>query len=89
MAPEAIALAQRADRFCDGERPDVLDTLAAAYAEAGRFPEALATAHEALNLAMRQDDRALAKALQARIALYEAGKPYREAVSAPTSSTKP
>ena len=34
----------RANQLPGGEQPDVLDTLAAAYAEAGRFPEALATA---------------------------------------------
>jgi tetratricopeptide (TPR) repeat protein len=75
---EAIDLARRADRLCAGQRPDVLDTLAAAYAEASWFPEALATAGKALKLAKQQDARALADAIQARIALYEAGKPYHE-----------
>ena len=42
-AAEAIEHARRASQLCDGRRPDVLDTLAAAYAEAGRFAEALAT----------------------------------------------
>ena len=41
---EAIEHARRADQLCGGRRPDVLDCLAASYAEAGRFPEALATA---------------------------------------------
>jgi tetratricopeptide (TPR) repeat protein len=75
---EAVELAQRADRLCGGQRPDVLDTLAAAYAEAGWFPEALATARKALKLAKQQDAHALADAVQARIALYEAGRPYHE-----------
>ena len=35
---EAVELAQRANRRCDGKRPDVLDTLAASYAELGQFP---------------------------------------------------
>ena len=43
---EAIEQAQRADRLCGGTRPDVLDSLAAGYAEAGWFPEAVATARE-------------------------------------------
>jgi tetratricopeptide (TPR) repeat protein len=76
---EAVELAQRADRLSGGTRPDVLDTLAAAYAAAGWFPEAQATARKALDLALQQNDRALAEAIQARIALYEAGKPYRQA----------
>ena len=60
----------------------MLNTLAAAYAEAGRFPEALAAARKALNLATQQDNQTLADALYARIALYEAGEPYRQAPSA-------
>ena len=74
----AIELAQRADHVFAGQRPDVLDTLAAAYAEAGWFPEARATARKALQIATQQNNRALADAVQARIALYEAGKPYRQ-----------
>ena len=75
---EAIELAQRADRLCGGKRPDVLDALAAAYAEVGWFPEALATARKASKLAQQQPGHALADAIQARIALYEAGRPYHE-----------
>ena len=76
--PEAIALAQRADQLCGSRRPDMLDALAAAYAEAGRFPEALATARKALALARQQQDQAVANALRSRIALYESGRPYRQ-----------
>ena len=43
-----------------------------------RFPEAVQTARKALDLATQQNDRALADALRARIALYEAGKPFRQ-----------
>ena len=42
--PEAVALAERAWTLCGGREPAILGTLAAAYAEAGRFPEAVATA---------------------------------------------
>ena len=77
---EAIAHAQQANQLCGGKRPDVLDTLAAAYAEAGRFPEALATARKALELATQQNKRPLADALRAG-SLYEAGKPYRHAAA--------
>jgi tetratricopeptide (TPR) repeat protein len=71
-AGDAIEHAQRANQLADGNRPDLMDTLAAAYAEAGRFPEALATARKALALAKQQNNRALADALRFRIALYEA-----------------
>ncbi len=50
-------------------------TLAAAYAEAGRFPEAVATAQRALQLA--QDHPEFANEVRAQIALYETGQPYR------------
>jgi tetratricopeptide (TPR) repeat protein len=75
---EAIEHARRADQLCGGKRADVLDTLAAAYAEAGRFAEALSTARKALDLATRQKDRAMADLLRTRIALYEVGKPFHE-----------
>ena len=81
----AIKHAERAIQLCEGRRVDALDALAAAYAEAGRFPEALAAAQEALELATQQNNRALADVLQARISLYEAGKPYRQPLSLPAS----
>ena len=80
---EAVTLAQRVNRLSGYGRPDYLDTLAAAYAEAGRFPEALETAHRALELARQQNQPALADALRARIALYQAGKPYHAPRPAP------
>ena len=78
---QAVAGAQRAVELSRSE-VHAVDTLAAAYAEAGRFPEALVTARKALELARQQNDQALADALRARIALYEAGKPYRQPPSA-------
>ncbi len=75
---EAIEHAQRADHLCGGTRPDVLDSLAAGYAEAGWFPEALAAARKAVQLATKQDQPTLAEGLRARIALYE----KRQALSA-------
>jgi tetratricopeptide (TPR) repeat protein len=78
---EAIELAQRANGLCGGKRADVLDCLAAAYAAGGWFPEALSTARQALELARQQKADALANALRARIALYEAGKPFYQTPS--------
>jgi tetratricopeptide (TPR) repeat protein len=81
---EAIELAQQANQLTGGKQPEVLDTLAAAYAAAGWFPEALATARKALELARQRNNHALVDALQDRITRYEAGKPYRETPMAPT-----
>ena len=38
---EAVELAQRAVKLSGGQEPAILDTLAAAYAEAGRFADAV------------------------------------------------
>ena len=53
---EAVRLAERANRLAGGENPFVLCTLAAADAEAGRFPEAIETAQRALQLAEAQSN---------------------------------
>ena len=63
--------------FPAAERRSFLDTLAAAYAEAGRFSEAVKTARTALDLAVQQKQQPLADTLRTKIALYEAGKPFR------------
>jgi len=76
--PEAVKFAERAVQLSGGGDPSILDALAAAYAEAGRFSEALDTARRALALAGQQKNGELAAAINARIALYQAKIPYRE-----------
>jgi tetratricopeptide (TPR) repeat protein len=83
----AIELAQRANRRSGGKQAAVLDTLAAAYAAAAWFPEAVVTACKAQDLARQEGNKTLTDALQARIALYEAGKPYWETASVLARST--
>lgn len=70
---EAVTLAVRALQLTGGKDASVLDTLAAAYAEQGRFEEAASTERRALALAA-QDQR---QAITSRIALYEAKQPCR------------
>ncbi len=77
---EAVALAERAATVHRPPRPDVLDTLAAAYAEAGRFKEAVETARKAKQAAKEAGDEALGESIDARIKSYAASKPYREAM---------
>ena len=62
-----------------GESPDAdrLDTLAAAYAAVGRFPDAVATARRAKTLADAGESPDLAREIAERLALYEHGEPYR------------
>jgi len=76
---EAVALAQNADQLSGDTDPQVLRTLAAAYAEAGRFPDAVLTAKKALALADSQSNTILINYLQEEIGLYEKNSPCRSA----------
>jgi tetratricopeptide (TPR) repeat protein len=75
---KAIELAKQADQLSGGNHPEILDALAAAYAEAGRYPEAVETARRALSLLATQNNKPLADALQMRLKLYEANAPFHE-----------
>ena len=76
--PEAVRLAEQACQLTARQDPLYLDTLAAAYAEAGRFPEAVAAAQQAAAVATARGQKELAAQIQTRLELYRAGKPYRE-----------
>jgi protein O-mannosyl-transferase len=74
----AVELARKAERLSTREHPAILGTLAAAYAEAGHFSDAVETARRAIALAMEQGDQTLAEQTRQRLALYEEGAPYHE-----------
>jgi tetratricopeptide (TPR) repeat protein len=74
---EAVALAERAMRVTGGREPAVFDALAAAYAEAGRFPDAVKTAQSGIALATPATDARVVEGLKAHAALYAKGMPYR------------
>ena len=75
-AERAVACAKRACELTRHEVPILVGTLAAAYAEAGRFDDAIATAQRAHALASAQGNAELA---QRNLALLEL---YREAMVA-------
>jgi len=75
---KAVELAQQANQLSGGENPMILQTLAAAYAEVGRFPEAITTARHALQLATTQTNSDLINDLQAQTGFYEAGLPFHD-----------
>ncbi len=75
---EAVELGERACRLTDNEQPFYLGTLAAAYAEAGRFNDAVATAEKARDLARKAGLEKLAERNEQLLKLYRAGQPYRE-----------
>ena len=74
----AVELAEKAAVLPGGEAPIVLRTLAAAYAEAGDFSNAVNTAQHALDLATGQNNTSLLATLRHEIELYQARTPYRE-----------
>jgi len=74
--PEAVKLATQANGATGGKNPAVLSTLAAAYAEAGRFTEANSTAQTALGLASPNDD--VSKSLKAAIPFFLRQQAYRQ-----------
>ena len=74
---KAVELAQEANKLAGGENPVFLHTLAAALADAGRFPEAVETAERALRLAGAQSRTALASQLQRELKSYQSGRRYR------------
>jgi len=77
---EAIRLAGRACELANYKDPAFLDTLAAAYASAGRFADAVETARTAINLADDANQPQLKNAIQGHLGFYTQGKPYIEPV---------
>ena len=75
---EAIRLAERALELSNQKAPETLDTLAAAYAEAGRFADAIETIGKAQALAAEQHKSELAAAIKTRAGLYAAKSAFRE-----------
>ncbi len=66
---------------CKGEgrkNPEYLDTLAAAYAEAGRFEQAVRTAKKSIELARSAGDENLAQEVEHRLGLYRSNKAFHE-----------
>jgi tetratricopeptide (TPR) repeat protein len=75
---EAVRLAEAAIRRAPND-PPLLDTLAAAYASAGRFGDASKTAERAAWEAERRGAAGLAAQIRHRAELYRTGHPYVEA----------
>jgi hypothetical protein len=72
----AVEIAQMIDHMSGGQNAVAVATLAAAYAEAGKF-SAAAAARRAMQLG--QSDAAFVALLRAQLALYERNQPYRNA----------
>jgi tetratricopeptide (TPR) repeat protein len=75
---EALTLAERANSLSGRQTPVILDALSAAYAESGRFAEAVETEKQAVELASQRGDTAVATTLKAHLAKYSSNLPLRE-----------
>jgi Tfp pilus assembly protein PilF len=74
----AVALAEQACKLTHYRETMLVGTLAAAYAEAGRFDEAISTAQKACALASKSGEQDLLRRNQELLVLYRAHKPYHE-----------
>jgi len=74
---KAVTLATRACKITQRGVPPMLDTLAAAYAEAGQFDQAVKAVREALTLVRMRPGTPTAE-LERHLRLYQSRKPHRE-----------
>lgn len=75
---EAVAMAEKACQLAGRQRPALFLTLAAAYAEACRFTEAVATARQGRELAASQGQKEIETKAGRLLAELQAGHPFRE-----------
>jgi Tfp pilus assembly protein PilF len=76
-ARQAVELAELADRQTDHRDIAALDALAAAYASAGRFPDAVAAARAGVAAAETAGLAHIAAQFRERLQLYQEGRAYR------------
>ena len=86
---QAVQLAQRAATLTGRREPVILDVLATAHAAAGQFELAVATAREALGLAVKAGDDDLVRRIRARLELFEKRRTYQEPAPAAISRQIP
>ena len=84
---EAVGLATRACQLTGWKGPGYINTLAAAYAEAGDFCKAAEYQKKAAALAA--GDKRMEADLRSRIGQYERKQPYRDPALAPRAVAPP
>ena len=77
-AEEAVPHFQRANEIAGAKNPAMLGTLAAAFAGAGRFADAVSTAQKAMALARAAGQQDLAARLNEELKRYQAGLPLHQ-----------
>lgn len=73
----AVEVAEAANRFSGGGNPTVLGTLAAAYAEAGRFEDSVSAASKAISAALAAGNAEQARAQTRLLEIYRSGRPFQ------------
>src|SRR5262249_44476905 len=73
---EAVPLAEHACERADYQQAFLIGTLAAAYAEAGRFNDAVAAAQKAHDVALAHGQKDIADQNLKLMEYYKAGKPF-------------
>lgn len=86
---EAVQLAEHACELSGYQAAYLIGTLAAAYAEAGRFEQAVATAERARALAETTGQVELANRNSRLLEMYRVGKAYREESAAVNTESRP
>lgn len=81
---EALAISQHLSQTSGASNPMLLRVLAAAYAEAGRFPEAIETTERGIALATSQNRADLTAILQSDLQLLQSAQPLRDAGKSPS-----
>lgn len=76
--PEAVRLAEHASALTGRKAPEMLVTLAAAYAENGKVPEAISIAEEARLRAQSSGDANTISVTEKLLAAFQAGHAYHE-----------
>ena len=79
---EALRLAQEARKQTGERHCRVLNVLAAAYAETGRYDDACQAASQCLELAKAQGRKKQLEAFRERLDVYRSGKAYRDKATA-------
>jgi tetratricopeptide (TPR) repeat protein len=76
--PEAVRLAERACQLTQQNDAESITTLALAYAEAGRFDDAVVTARKARAVALAQGQTEVAARNEQLLELYKSGRAFHQ-----------
>jgi tetratricopeptide (TPR) repeat protein len=76
--PNAVELAEHADSLTSRKNQVIAATLAAAYAEVSRYPEAVRAAERAMQLAGSEGRETRVLSIREQLETYKSGNPFRD-----------